>query len=185
MPEKVLDLFDQMNIQPDQVVFNTLFSACARVANDRAKEIGRKLLHQMPKQFHNDIVLLNSAIDMLMKFGDVENAENFFQTMKKNIITYGAMMKGYVENNMNDKALDLFEQMPLNPNNVIHIIVFNACAQILNGRGEEIGRKLLHQIPKHFHNDNVLLTSAIDMLMKFGDVQSAEKLFRTIKKKML
>ncbi|CAF4383503.1 unnamed protein product, partial [Rotaria sordida] len=84
---------------------------------------------------------------------------------------------------MYDKALDLFEQMPLNPNNVIHIIVFNACAQILNDRGEEIGRNLLHQMPKHFHNDNVLLTSAIDMLMKFGDVQSAEKLFRMIKKK--
>ncbi|CAF4219046.1 unnamed protein product, partial [Rotaria sordida] len=121
---------------------------------------------------------------MLMKFGDIENAENLFQMMKKkDIITYGTMMKGYVENNMNDKALDLFEQMPLNPNNVIHIIVFNACAQILNDRGEEIGRKLLDQIPKHFHNDNALLNSAIDMLMKFDDVQSAEKLFRTIEKK--
>ncbi|CAF4351568.1 unnamed protein product, partial [Rotaria sordida] len=62
MPEKMLDLFDQMNIQPDQAVFNTLFSACARVANGRAKEIGRKLLQQMPKHFYNDHVLLTSAI---------------------------------------------------------------------------------------------------------------------------
>ncbi|CAF1486243.1 unnamed protein product, partial [Rotaria sordida] len=64
MPEKVLDLFDQMNIQPDQVVFNTLFSACAQLGNDRAKEIGRKLLQQMPQHFHNDNVLLNSATYM-------------------------------------------------------------------------------------------------------------------------
>ncbi|CAF1152611.1 unnamed protein product [Rotaria sordida] len=184
MNDKALDLFEQMPLNPNNVIHIIVFNACAELANDRAKEIGRKLLHQMPKYFHNEIVLLTSAIDMLMKFGDVENAENLFQMMKKkDIITYGAMIKRYVKNNMYDKALDLFEQMPLNPNNVIYIIVFNACAQILNDRGEEIGRKLLHQMPKHFHNDNVLLTSAIDMLMRFGDVQSAEKLFRTIKKK--
>ncbi|CAF4301593.1 unnamed protein product, partial [Rotaria sordida] len=154
------------------------------LGNDRAKEIGRKLLDQMPKHFHNDNVLLNSATYMLMKFGDIENAENFFQMMKKkNIITYGAMMKGYVENKMYDKALDLFEQMPLNPNNVIHIIVFNACAQLGNDRAKEIGRKLLHQMPKHFHNDNILFTSAIYMLMKFGDVENAENLFQMMKKK--
>ncbi|CAF3989148.1 unnamed protein product, partial [Rotaria sordida] len=184
MPEKVLDLFDQMNIQPDQVVFNTLFSACARVADDRAKEIGRKVLNQMPKHFHNDNILLTSAINMLMKFGDVENAENFFQTMKKkDVIAYGAMMKGYVENKMYEKTLDLFEQLPFPLHNVGYTIIFNACAQLLNDRAKEIGRKLLNQMPKHFHNDNVLLNSAIDMLMKFGDVESGEKLFRTIKKK--
>ncbi|CAF1553200.1 unnamed protein product, partial [Rotaria sordida] len=184
MNDKALDLFEQIPFALQNTSYTIIFNACAQLANDRAKEIGRKLLQQMPKHFHNNNVLLTSAIDMLMKFGDIENAENLFQMMKKkDIITYGTMMKGYVENNMNDKALDLFEQMPLNPNNVIHIIVFNACAQILNDRGEEIGRKLLDQIPKHFHNDNALLNSAIDMLMKFDDVQSAEKLFRTIKKK--
>ncbi|CAF4305886.1 unnamed protein product [Rotaria sordida] len=72
----------------------TLFSACARVANGHAKEIGRKLLDQMPKHFHNNNVLLTSALNMLMKFGDVENAENIFQMMKKkDVIAYGAMMK--------------------------------------------------------------------------------------------
>ncbi|CAF4321038.1 unnamed protein product, partial [Rotaria sordida] len=121
---------------------------------------------------------------MLMEFGDVENAENLFQTMKKkDIITYGAMMKGYVENKMYDKALDLFEQVPFALQNTSYTIIFNACAQLANDRAKEIGRKLLDQMPKHFHNNNVLLTSAIDMLMKFDDVQSAEKLFRMIEKK--
>ncbi|CAF4333229.1 unnamed protein product, partial [Rotaria sordida] len=108
MNDKALDLFEQMSLSPDNVIHIIVFNACAQLGNDRAKEIGRKLLHQMPKHVHNDIVLLNSAIHMLMKFGDIENVENLFQMMnKKNIITYGAMMKGYVENNMNDKALDL------------------------------------------------------------------------------
>jgi hypothetical protein len=34
---------------------------------------------------------------MLMKFGDIQNAENVFRMIKKkDIVTYGAMMKGYL-----------------------------------------------------------------------------------------
>jgi hypothetical protein len=95
MPEKVLDLLDQTNIQPDQFTLTTLLSACAKLSNDRAKQIGRKLLHQMPKQFETNNYIQNSAINMLMKFGDVQDAEKLFQTnKKKDIVTYGAMMKG-------------------------------------------------------------------------------------------
>ncbi|CAF1155485.1 unnamed protein product [Rotaria sp. Silwood1] len=181
MPEKVLDLFLQMNIQPDHIIQTILFTACAQVANARTKDIGRKLLQQMPQHFHKNNILLTSALNMLMKFGDIENAENLFKMIEnKDIITYG-----YVENKMCDKALDLFEKMSLYPNNVIYIIVFNACAQLLNDRAKKIGRKLLDQMPQHFYDDHVLLTSTIDMLMTFGDIESGEKLFRTIRNKNL
>src|SRR5689334_10019518 len=86
---------------------------------------------------------------------------------------------------MCDKTLDLFEQIALNLNDVTYTIVFNACAQLSNDRARTIGKKLLDQIPKHFQNDNVVLTSAIDMLMRFGDVTGAEHLFQIIKKKYI
>ncbi|CAF4988257.1 unnamed protein product, partial [Rotaria sp. Silwood1] len=184
MSEKVLNLFVQTNIQPNHVILTILFTACAHVANDRAKNIGRKLLQQMPKHFYNNNFILTSALNMLMKFGDVKNAENFFQMMKKkDVIAYGAMMKGYVENKMYEKTLDLFEQLPFSLHNVGYTIIFNACAQLLNDRAKQIGKKLLQQIPKYFHNDNVIITSALDMLMKFGDVENAENLFQMMKKK--
>jgi bisphosphoglycerate-independent phosphoglycerate mutase (AlkP superfamily) len=202
MPEKVLDLLDQTNIQPDQFTLTTLFSACAQLSNDRAKQIGRKLLDQMPKHFETNNYIQNSAINMLMKFGDVQYAEQLFQTNKKiDVVTYGAMMKGklvmrisqkfdklylgYVENKMSDKALDLFEQIPFTLHDVGYTIVFNACAQLSNDRAKQIGRKLLDQMPKHFETNNFIRTSAISMLMKFGDVQSSEKLFQKNKKKDL
>ncbi len=202
MPEKVLDLLDQTNIQPDQFTLTTLFSACAQLSNDRAKQIGRKLLHQIPKHFETNNYTQNSAINMLMKFGDVQDAEQLFQTNKKiDVVTYGAMMKGklamrisqkfdkiylgYVENKMSDKALDLFEQMPFTLHDVGYTIVFNACAQLSNDRAKQIGRKLLDQMPKQFETNNFIRSSAISMLMKFGDVQSSEKLFQMNKKKDL
>ncbi|CAF5147945.1 unnamed protein product, partial [Rotaria sp. Silwood1] len=126
MYEKTLDLFEQLPFSLHNVGYIIIFNACAQLLNDRAKQIGKKLLQQIPKYFHNDNVIITSALDMLMKFGDVENAENFFQMMKKkDVIAYNAMMKGYVENKMYEKTLDLFEQLPFSLHNVGYTIIFN------------------------------------------------------------
>ncbi|CAF2199198.1 unnamed protein product, partial [Rotaria magnacalcarata] len=48
----------------------------------------------MPENYRNDNAVLNSAMHMLMKFGDIQGAERIFRLNKnKDIITYGAMMK--------------------------------------------------------------------------------------------
>ncbi|CAF3819793.1 unnamed protein product [Rotaria sp. Silwood1] len=181
MPEKALDLFEQIQLDLNNVIYIIVFNACGELANDRAMKIGEKLLNEMPKNLRNDNAVLNSAIQMLMKFGDIESAQNLFQSIqKKDIVTYGTMMNGYVKNQMPEKALDLFEQIQLDLNNVVYIIVFNACAELANDRAMKIGKALLINISQNFRNDNVLLNSAIHMLMKFGDIESAQKLFQSI-----
>ncbi|CAF5183852.1 unnamed protein product, partial [Rotaria magnacalcarata] len=182
--EKVLDLFDEMKIEPDQFTLSTLFNACAVLNNNRAMKIGKKLLAEMPENYRNNNITSTSAIDMLMKFGDVEtidmlmkfgdveSAERIFRSMKtKNIITYGAMVKGYVGNEMFEKALDLFEQIHLSLTNAIYAIVFNCCAKLCNDRAMKIGKELLAKMPENYRNNNITTNSAIDMLMKFGDVE--------------
>jgi hypothetical protein len=94
MPEKALDLFEQMHIDPEDATYAMVFSACAQLSDDRALRTGKQLLDKMPNTFLNNNVILNSAIHMLMKFGDVERAEHIFQMVNKNIVTYGAMIKG-------------------------------------------------------------------------------------------
>ncbi|CAF4135071.1 unnamed protein product, partial [Rotaria sordida] len=184
MSEKALDLFEKIDLKLDDVTYIIVFNACAKLANDRAMKIGKKLLHDMPNDYQNNNIVLNSAIDMLMKFGNVESAECIFHSIKKkDIITYGAMMKGCIGNEMSEKALDLFEKIDLKLDDVIYTIVFNACAQLANDRAMKIGRKLLREMPVSCRNNNIILNSAIDMLMKFGDVRSAECIFDSIKKK--
>ncbi|CAF1526897.1 unnamed protein product, partial [Rotaria sordida] len=184
MPEKIFDLLDQMTFKPDNYTLPILFNVCAQVANDRAIKIGRKLLHEMSNDCRNNNIVLNSAMDMLMKSGDVKSAERIFDSIKKkNIITYNAMIKGYIGNEMSETALDLFEKVNLKLDDVTYIIVFNACAQLANDRAMKIGRKLLHDMPNDYRNNNIVLNSAIDTLMKFGDVKSAERIFDSIKKK--
>ena len=95
MSEKALDLFEQMPFPLQDVGYTIVFNACAKISNDRAKQLGRKILQQMPKEFQTNNYIRTSAINMLMKFGDVESAEQLFElTKKKDIIIYGAMMKG-------------------------------------------------------------------------------------------
>ncbi|CAF4320722.1 unnamed protein product, partial [Rotaria magnacalcarata] len=157
--EKVLDLFDEMKIEPNQFTLSTLFNACAVLNNNQAKKTGKKLLDEMPENYRNHNITSTSAINMLMKFGDVETAQRIFRSIKKtgknlldempenyrnhnitstsaidmltkfgdvesaervfrsikakNIITYGAMVKGYVGNETFEKALDLFEKIEI------------------------------------------------------------------------
>ncbi|CAF4127433.1 unnamed protein product [Rotaria sordida] len=184
MSEKALDLIEQIELNLNNVAYTIAFNACAELANDRAMKIGKKLLDELPENLRNNNVVLNSAIQMLIKFGDIQNAENLFQSIKKkDIITYGVLMNGYVKKQMSEKALDLFQQIELDLNNYACTIVFNACAELTNDRAMKIGKTLLDELPENLRNDNIVLTSAIHMLMKFGDIQNAENVFQSIKKK--
>ncbi|CAF2087371.1 unnamed protein product, partial [Rotaria magnacalcarata] len=94
--------------------------------------------------------------------GDVESADRIFRSMKtKNIITYGAMVKGYVGNEMFEKALDLFEQIDIELDDVAYAIAFNCCAKLCNDRAMKIGKELLAKMPENYRNNNIISTSAI------------------------
>jgi len=84
---------------------------------------------------------------------------------------------------MCEQALDLFEQMPVNSDDATYTIIFKACAQLNNDRGKNVGEKLLGQILNKSVTDQVVLCSAIYMLMSFGDVTRAEHFFESIKEK--
>jgi pentatricopeptide repeat protein len=96
IPEKTLDLFEQMPFEPNNVIIAIIFSACAQSSTDRAKKIGKELLRHMSKTYQNNYVY-TSAINMLMNHNEVLEAEHLFNMMKqKDIVSYGALMKGYL-----------------------------------------------------------------------------------------
>jgi pentatricopeptide repeat protein len=83
---------------------------------------------------------------------------------------------GYIKNNQSDKAINLFNEIK-NPDEVILILLFNACAQL--GKKELLNfiKKVWNEMPKSFLDDNNLCNSLIDALMKCGDVENAQTLF--------
>ncbi|CAF1112115.1 unnamed protein product [Rotaria magnacalcarata] len=97
---------------------------------------------------------------------------------------YGAMMKGYVDNDLLEKAIDLFNKIE-NPDDINITLLFNACAQLKTKEALDLVKKTSKQIPKSFYSNPRLLTSLLDALMKCGDVAHAESLFYSSKQKVL
>ena len=95
MPEKVVELFETMSIKADEVTIILLFNACAKLCNTRAIQLGKHVFTRLPTTSLQNQQLINSAIDMFMKFGDVKNTELLFEKIKKKtLVSYGAMMHG-------------------------------------------------------------------------------------------
>ena len=95
MPERVPELFDKMSVKPDEVAMTLLFNAFAKLTDANAIKNGRAVLKRMSSSFLGNDYLVNSAVDMLMKFGDVAGAERLFEGLKrKNVVSFGALMKG-------------------------------------------------------------------------------------------
>jgi pentatricopeptide repeat protein len=90
-----------------------------------------------------------------------------------------------VFNHLSEKALDLFEYLPFEADQVIYVIVYNACASLANERATKLGKKLLNEMPKRYFNDVIVVNSATHMFMKIGDVKNAEELFSQIKQPTL
>ena len=164
MSEKVLLLFDHMSVKPNEVIFTLLFNACAKLADADAAKIGKDALKRLPIAYLDDVILVNAAIDMMMKSGDVSHAERLFSTMKKpSIYTYGALMKGYTLNDEPTKCLQLFneiEQQKVILDEPIYMSLVNACSQIgIISRC----RRVTNHIPPKFQSGVRMKTALIDM----------------------
>ena len=90
-----MDLYEQLPVSSNNAINIITFKACGQLANERAMHLGKKLLNRVSNKLANDIVIASSAVHMLMRFGDVQDAEHLFHSIKhKNVLSYGVMMQG-------------------------------------------------------------------------------------------
>ncbi|CAF1955902.1 unnamed protein product [Rotaria magnacalcarata] len=181
MFEKALDLFEQIHLNLNNVIYVVVFNACAGLGNDRAIKIGRKLLDEMPENYRNDVVVLTSAMHMLMKFGDIQNAERIFRSnTKKDIISYNALINGYNLNGESSKCFKILEELSregIVPNEITWNILIGACSQIgMIHRCEYV----IDRIPLDIQNNRQIQNSLIDMWGKCGSVEKAQIAFKSI-----
>jgi pentatricopeptide repeat protein len=83
-----------------------------------------------------------------------------------------------------DKAIDLFNQIE-NPNEIILILLFNACAQLKTDLALNLVKKVSSQMSQSFYSNEILVNSLIDALIKCGDCSSAEIYFENTKKNVI
>lgn len=85
---------------------------------------------------------------------------------------------------MADKAITLYKTI-IDPNEIIVILLFNACAQLGTTKELNIIKSVASNIPRIFFSNRYIVTSLIDGYIKCGDIKNAESIFRAIKNKHL
>lgn len=94
MPQKVIDLFHEIEDR-DTVMYILFFQACARIPVADKPNLVTNIAAQIPKQCFSNPRLVTAAIDALMKYGAVQQAEALFtQQTTKDVYMVGAMKKG-------------------------------------------------------------------------------------------
>ena len=92
--------------------------------------------------------------------------------------------RGYVKNNMAEKAIDLFNQIE-NPDEILVNALFNSCAQLETKEALAVAKKVAKEMPKSVYSNPYILTSLLDALMKCGDIADAQSLFAASTNKVL
>jgi pentatricopeptide repeat protein len=178
--KEALELYRQMQlegIKPDPVTFVGILKACTSVAG---LEEG-KCVHEQIIQSGcgSDVSVANTLIDMYMKCGSIDNAQNVFDNMPtRDVISWNVMLLGYLKCGQGQKALALSRQMRqdgVQPDAVTFIGFLNVCASAV---ALEEGKHIHKQIMQSQYKSDVFVgSSLIDMYGKCGSIEDAEKVF--------
>ncbi|KAH7436565.1 hypothetical protein KP509_05G026100 [Ceratopteris richardii] len=170
------DLMQQEGISPDRVTFTCILKACASIgAIDKGKYFHDEIRRQ--GLLKHDIVLGNALVDMYARCGALsKSAEVLDELPHQNVISWSALIDGYVQKGRGQDALHCLERMQakgLSPDAVTYISVLKACGVIgALDKGEQIHDEISRQ--GLLENSLVLGNALIDMYVKCGALVKAQ-----------
>ena len=131
--EETLKLFRQMQVEgmePDHFIFATVLGVAAGLTT---LEHGKQI-HACRAEFEQLISIGNSLITMYIRCGNIEDARTGFDRMpKRDIISWTAMLSGFVQQGHYEEALQLFYQMRqagMEPELFIFASALRACGSL-------------------------------------------------------
>jgi pentatricopeptide repeat protein len=182
-PRKALDLFHQMQVsgfQPTLNSFASLIQACASLKD--LKQGHEVMAYMIQCGLKPDLAVQNVLINMYATCGKLEDAVALFNGLQqRNVITWTAMIEGYIQNGEKGPALAMFDAMQQNgvtPNVVTFSSVTKACthpselfiAKHLHTKFRELG------LASNLQMDN----SFIRMYAQCGSLEDAQSVFMSM-----
>jgi pentatricopeptide repeat protein len=174
---KCFSEMQQVGVKAEPVTVTSVLPACAHLKDlQRGKEIHTYIIRS---GFQGDVLVGNALIDMYLKCGNIENANQVFEGMlQRDVISFTTMITGYTQNGHSNKAFKLLQQMELlgmKPDSVTFASVLPACTHIAALR---CGKEIHDHIIRHGFNSDVFVGNAlIDMYAKNGNIEDARQVF--------
>lgn len=183
--QAAISLYESMQQEvttpPNRVTFVCLSQACAGLGDlDRGKVIHADLQR---RALEGDTYLSNSLVDMYGKCKSIEDARKVFESVAvKDVVTYNAMIAGYVQNGLNLDALALYASMQqqdtIRPNQVTYTCIMRTCANVgCSQQAKQIEERIYAEgLPFDLVTGNCL----VDTYVKCGSVEDARRVFETL-----
>lgn len=175
-----LQLFRDMRVDgvlPNKVTFLNVLQACT----DDTKISDGNQIHDMIviDGLESDVVVATALVTMYGKCGCLGDAWKLFNMIPdKSLVSWNAMISGYVQEGHVDKVLSLFEQMQLEgakPNQVTFISLLSLHE---SGLALIIGKRLHSCLRNNrLDNDVAIANALISMYGKCGKVDEAWTIF--------
>ncbi|UJR24156.1 hypothetical protein I4U23_027122 [Adineta vaga] len=178
---KALALFDKHEHQtiPTDAAICQALKACTQLGYIERGQIIHK---NLSKNALNNTYIQPLLIQFYMQCGRVNDAQHVFDSSKnKTMVHYTSMMKGFIKNNMSEKAIELFKKVT-DPDEILLCLLFNSCAQVRTKEALDFGRKIWSQMPLIYYKNQYILNTTLDMFIKCDDIINAEKLFNKKKR---
>ncbi|KAK1429736.1 hypothetical protein QVD17_11954 [Tagetes erecta] len=126
-----------------------------------------------------------ALITVYSRLNEIDSARKLFdESLNKSLAAWNAMISGYAQNGITDKAISLFQEMqnfkiPPNPTTITSIL--SACAQL----GALSLGKWVHDLARkeNFESNVYVSTALIDMYAKCGSINEARQVFDTLTQK--
>jgi len=181
--EKTVDLFKQMKREgmvPDDVTFVHVLKACS---SSQALKEGQHVHQEIVRRgCESNIAVGSRLIDMYAKCGRIEDAQIVFDRMPtRDVVSWTALILGYVKSGQGQKALQLLQQMQhegVLPDRVTFVGLLNVCASVAAlDEGRHV-HKLI--IQRGWESDAFVGSSLVDMYGKCGSIKDAERVFNSM-----
>ncbi|KAL6853934.1 hypothetical protein ACP4OV_019963 [Aristida adscensionis] len=178
---EALALYSEMQsrgMQPTEFTFSSILRAC-NLAGEF--EFGKQIHGQVLKHsFQGDDFIGSALIDLYSNYGCVEEGYKWFQSLPKHdIVTWTSMISGYVQNELFEEALRLFQELlcyGLKPDLFTISSVMNACASLAVARtGEQIQ---CLATKSGFDRFTIMGNTCIHMYARSGNVDAATLRFQ-------
>lgn len=178
---EAIDMYRRMRrqgFQPNHFTLPFVLKASARVSDLR---LG-KTLHAVVVRsgFDCDVFAKTSLLALYAKSGQLEDAHKVFDDIpEKNIVSWTAIVTGYIDCRKFKEAIHLFRQLlsstDLIPDGFMVVRVLSACAQLGDLNSGEWIDNYVKDIG--LGRDLFVGTALIDMYAKCGSMDNAQKVF--------
>lgn len=183
--EEALSFFDQMqqkNAVPDAVAYACALKACGSIG---AVEKGRTIHEDIRKRglLGRNLVLGNTLVDMYAKCGLLVKAKEVFNELPvRDVVSWNALLAGYVNNDHCEKALKHLKQMQSNNvlfDQVTIICGLKACGSL--GAAHMGGDLQAEVFQRGFLKQDMLVINAVvDMYVGCGLIAKAKEVFNEL-----